>query len=660
MKDRKESKKNLVVVESPTKARTINKILGKGFSVISSMGHIVDLPQKKLGIDIDNGFEPEYRVMKGKVKTLREISRQAKSAGAIYLATDPDREGEAISWHIKNSLEKKKDIKDKKFLRVIFHEITKEAIREAFNNPQDINYHKVSAQQARRVLDRLVGYLLSPFLWKKVSRGLSAGRVQSVALKFIVQREEAIKAFRPQKYYYLNVVFVKDGIEFKGRIVKYKGKNVEFRDKEKAVAVKEVLEGKKFVVNSFVKKIVRRRPQPPFITSTLQQEAFSRFRLPASRTMFIAQRLYEGIDMPQGEALGLITYMRTDSFFVSESARRKVKEFIRNEWGEKFLAAGEYKFKTKGQVQAAHECIRPTHLDIYPEETRKFLDKETAGIYEIIWRRFIASFMRELEIETQQAKLHGGDYEIVARGSKAIFSGFQRVWPIEIKEVLLPSLRESETIAAKRIDIEEHTTKPPARFNDASLVKLLEEKGIGRPSTYASTIATLVKRNYIIREKGSFVPTELGKIVVKLLEKFFPDVLDENFTAHLEEELDRVEAGDVDWRKVIEEFYPGFKEEIEKAGREVKKEFISTGEKCPQCGRPLVIRWSRKGRFVSCSGYPHCKYARPLTTGVRCPQEGCGGELVERRNRRGQVFYGCSNFPKCRYTTTKLPEPENA
>lgn len=645
--------KKLVVVESPTKARTIKDILGENYKVVSSMGHIIDLPSNKLGVDIEAGFVPSYRIIKGKSKKVKEIKKEAENVRGVYLATDPDREGEAIAWHIKNILEDKN--RTRQFLRVIFHEITSQSIREAFSSPGELDMNKVYAQQARRILDRIVGYFLSPFLWKRICRGLSAGRVQSVALKFIVDREREIKRFKPVVYYYINIWFEKEGVKFKARLFKKGGKKIVFYDKEEVQRLKESLKDKMFQVTQIKKSVSKRKPYPPFITSSLQQEAFRRLRMSSARSMIIAQRLYEGVDLKKEGFTGLITYMRTDSFQVSSQAKEEARRFILANFSQEYLASGEYKFKKRGIIQAAHEAIRPTQIFREPRKLKAYLDKDEFSLYELIWKRFLASFMKEAEIENRQVIVSCGDLDFISTGVKLLFEGFLKIYPEKIKEEKLPDLEEKEMLKPIKIEIEEQTTKPPPRFNDASLVRLLEEKGIGRPSTYAPTISTLVSRNYVKRQKGGFVATELGITVIDLLKKFFPAILDETFTAKMEEQLDYVESGKVSWSKLLKDFYPLFKQDLDRAISLSEKKLEKTGLICEKCGREMVIRWSKKGKFLSCSGYPQCKNARSITTGVKCPSPGCSGELVERRNKRGQRFFGCSNFPKCRYTTSELP-----
>ncbi len=645
--------KSLVIVESPTKAKTIKRFLGDSFKILSSMGHLIDLPKNKLGVDIEKGFLPHYKIIKGREKIAQKIKEEAEESLKIYLATDPDREGEAIGWHIKNLIEASRK-KKKDFLRVVFHEITKEAIREAFSHPAQLDLRKVEAQQARRILDRIVGYFLSPFLWRKVCRGLSAGRVQSVALKFIVTREKEIKNFIPKKYYTIEAIFEKEGLKFKARLIREEGKKITLEDRKKAEEIKNLILGKDFLVEKLEKKLSLKRPQPPFITSSLQQEAFRYFRYSSSKTMLLAQRLYEGIEVKQEGLTGLITYMRTDSFHISPQAKKEAKAFIERNFSEGYLASKEYKFKSKGIIQAAHEAIRPTRVERIPQQLEDSLSKDEFRLYELIWKRFLACFMKEAQIESTQVTLKYKNFDFLTTGTRILFDGFLKIYPERVREERLPSLSEGEVLRCVEVKVEEKETQPPSRFNDASLVRALEEKGIGRPSTYAPTISTLIQRNYVRREKGSFIPTELGVKVTEILSDFFPNILDEKFTAKMEEALDYVEKGEFPWRKVLDDFYPQFKQTIDEAETKVKKTVEFAGRICDKCGKEMIIRYSKKGKFISCSDYPRCKNAYPLTTGIKCPQ--CKeGELVERRNKRGQVFYGCSKFPKCRYTTSQLP-----
>ena len=645
--------KYLVIVESPTKAKTISSILGKEYDVTSSMGHLVDLPSNKISVDTENGFEPVYQVIPGKEKMIAQLKKKAKGKETIYLATDSDREGEAISWHIKNQL----DSKNKKFYRVVFHEITEEAIKEAFKNYSHLDMHKVNAQIARRVLDRIVGYRLSPILWKRIVRGLSAGRVQSIALKFIVEREKEIISFVPKTTFSLEAKFRVGSNIFKAKLTKCKGKKGVFANRADVEKYLEEIRSQEFIVKDISKKEIKRKPPPPFITSSLQQDAFNRLRLSARRTMMVAQKLYEGAQILE-KSVGLITYMRTDSFHISSKAQKEAKEFVQETFGQDYLAVQEYHHKKKKGAQLAHEAIRPTSVYRQPEQMREFIVDDEARLYALIWKRFVAGFMKESILESSKAKIGSKDVEFEVRGMRILFEGYLKVLSDGGEDNLLPPLEKGQDVILEDLVITEHTTKAPARYNDASLVKLLEEKGVGRPSTYAPIIYTLFRRNYARREKRAFLPTVLGIKVSDLLVNYFPQIMDEGFTASLEEKLDRVEKGKVKWQKILEDFYPAFDEKVEKTLLVVKKEIEYSDKTCPQCKGRLVIKWSRRGRFLSCEHFPRCRYAESITTGVPCPE--CKeGQLVERRNHRGQNFYGCSKFPNCTYTNRLLPEDQN-
>ncbi|MEI8350254.1 MAG: type I DNA topoisomerase [Candidatus Omnitrophota bacterium] len=642
--------KYLVIVESPTKARTIMGILGKDYEVTSSMGHLVDLPAKKLSIEVDNNFLPHYRVIPGKEKIITQLKKMAKNKEIVYIATDPDREGEAIGWHIREKLTKVA----KKFQRIVFHEITEEAIKEAIAQPGELDTNKVNSQIARRLLDRIVGYHLSPLLWKKVVRGLSAGRVQSVTLKFIVEREKEIKSFVPKTTYGIEITFSFNGTTFKAKLEKYKGKEAVFDTKEDAVSCIEAIKNEHYTVKHTKKKQIVRRPPPPYTTSLLQQDAFNRLRFSSQKTMLIAQRLYEGAQIKEN-MVGLITYMRTDSFQVAPRAKQEAKDFIVKVYGNDYLAGKEYKYKIKKGAQLAHEAIRPTGVNRQPLQIADCITTDEAKLYELIWRRFLATRMSEAILENTKVTISSNNAECVAEGKKLLFEGFLKVYEREEEQITLPEMENGQTLTLNSYEIQDHTTKPPARFNDASLVKLLEEKGIGRPSTYAPTIHTLLMRNYLKRERNCFIPTDLGIKVSELLVEHFAEIMNEDFTAHMEEELDEIEEGKIEWHQILKEFYPPFKEKIDQATNIIKKEIEFAGKNCPKCNQPLVVKWSRRGKFLSCSTFPVCRYAESITTEVACP--GCKeGKLIERRNKRGQNFYGCSKFPQCRYTSRKLPD----
>lgn len=649
----------LVIVESPTKAKTIGSILGDKYEVVSSMGHIVDLPAKKISVDVDNGFTPIYQIIPGKEKITKQLRDKAKGKKAVYLATDSDREGEAISWHIKEKI----NLKGKKFYRVVFHEITEAALIKAFKKTGRLDMNKVNAQVARRILDRIVGYRLSPILWKRIVRGLSAGRVQSIALKFIVEREKEIRSFIPKTTFSLEANFKVDSTIFKAKLSKYKGQKGIFESKDEVDKCLEKLKAEaltdqgKFIVKSLTKKEIKRKPPPPFTTSLLQQEAFNRLRFSAQKTMLLAQKLYEGTQIGD-KSIGLITYMRTDSFHVSVTAKKQAKEFIQKNFGQDYLSVREYSHKKKKGAQLAHEAIRPTDITRQPQEIADYVTEDEAKLYELIWRRFAAGFMKEAVMESSKARIVSKEAEFEALGKRTLFKGYLKVLSGSGEENPLPSLSKGQEVGLEELTAIEHITKPPPRYNDASLVKLLEEKGIGRPSTYAPIIYTLFRRNYAQREKRAFLPTDLGIKVSDLLIKYFPKIMDESFTASMEEKLDEVEKGKLEWNKVLEEFYPVFNKKVEKILLLIKKEVEYTDKVCPKCQGRLILKWSRRGRFLSCENFPRCRYAESITTGVSCPE--CkDGQLIARRNKRGQNFYGCSKFPVCTYTNRILPEADS-
>lgn len=648
-------KNNLVVVESPAKAKTIQKYLGGEYIVRHCLGHVMDLPKSRMGVDIEDDFKPHYVIIPGKRRIVNSLKKEAAGKQNIYLASDPDREGEAIGWHLKILLGEGKNT-----YRVRFHEITREAIQRAFRNPEDIDPNKVDAQQARRVLDRILGYNLSPLLWRKVGRGLSAGRVQSVALRLIVEREKEILAFQPEEYWEIEVELAKlrDERSFKAKLVKIGGRKPELKSQAQAEEVVEALKGGKFRVLKIEEKEKRQSPPPPFTTSTLQQEAYNKLKFSASKTMLIAQQLYEGLDLGEEGRVGLITYMRTDSLRIAETALSQIRAYISEEFGREFLSAEPRTYKTKKKAQEAHEAIRPTAVSRHPQKLQPYLSSDQLKLYELIWKRALASQMSSLRYLLKSVEIESGEYIFRASGRRILFPGFTVLFPAW-EEKLLPELSPGEELELINVEPSQHFTKPPPRYNDASLVKVLEEKGIGRPSTYAPTIQTIISRNYVRRRSGQLVPSELGVLVTNLLIRHFPKVLDFDFTASIEEELDKVEMGERRWQEVVRQFYSPFWEQLQEAHkmmRNVKSEAEQTEEICELCGRKMVIRWSRYGRFLSCSGFPQCRNSRALGTGVKCPREDCGGELVERRNKRGRIFYGCSNYPKCDFTSNKLPE----
>ncbi|MDD5568409.1 MAG: type I DNA topoisomerase [Candidatus Omnitrophica bacterium] len=653
-------KKNLVIVESPTKAKTIGRILGDAFSVVSSMGHIVDLPQKKLGVEIDKDFEPEYVTIAGRQKILSGLKKEARNKEVVYVATDPDREGEAIGWQIKERL-----LKKAKILRVTFHEITPAAVNEAFKHPREFDAKMIEAQAGRRVLDRIMGYFLSPLLWKKIARGLSAGRVQSVALRLIIEREREIQKFVSQEYWEIEADLARGNDKFLAKLEKINGQKTEIKKKEEADKLCDDIKQRQFAVSEVKKSEKRRFADAPFITSTMQQEAFNKLRFNASKTMLVAQQLYEGIDLGADNPVGLITYMRTDSPRVAPEAIKEVREYIARSFGKEYLPEKPNSYKVKKLAQEAHEAIRPTFVSRHPASLKNFLTPDQQKLYELIYNRFVASQMTPAVYSVTSVVIEAGQYKFNASGSLLAFGGFMAVYNKteeedeadnnKPKKNVIPVLEKGDILELLKLSPSQHFTKPPARFSDSSLVKALEEEGIGRPSTYAPIIYTLILRDYVRRIKGYLNPTELGFKVCDLLVEYFPKIIDVNFTAGMEEELDQIEEGALTRLKVLQDFYAPFKVSVDFAQANIKKEVITTDQICDKCGKPMIVKWGRKGKFLSCSAFPECKNSKSITTGVKCPQEGCGGELIERRSSRG-FFYGCSNFPKCTFTSRTLPE----
>ena len=659
--------KNLVIVESPTKARTIGKILGADYSVVSSMGHIIDLPAKKLGVDVENKFEPAYVVIPAKKKLLTQLKKEAKGKEKIYIATDPDREGEAIGWQIKDKIFKGKDV-----LRVSFHEITPHAVSEAFKVARDFDLKMIEAQVGRRVLDRLVGYFLSPLLWKKLARGLSAGRVQSVGLRLICERERLIQKFTASEYWEVVADLFKPKVSgvsgFSAKLEKVDGKKAELGHNLDAQGICDLLKDKEFKVAG-IKKTEKKRYSPaPFITSTMQQEAFNKLRFNASKTMLIAQQLYEGIDVGEDNPVGLITYMRTDSPNVATIAIEEVREHIGRSFGKDFLPEKPNVYKAKKSAQEAHEAIRPSYVSRSPESLKNFLNHDQIRLYELIYNRFLASQMKPAEFLATSVDITADKYLFVANGSHLLFEGFLAAYnKIEDEEKeedqeekekiknVIPPLEPGEVLGLEKLTPSQHFTKPPARYSDSSLIKALEEEGIGRPSTYAPIIYTIIMRDYVRRIKGYLNPTELGFKVNDMLVEYFPKILDFKFTALMEEKLDEIEEGTLNRQQVLEEFYAPFKESLDFAQANIVKEVITTDQVCDKCAKPMIVKWGRRGKFLSCSAFPECKNSKSITSGVKCPAENCGGELIERHSDRG-VFYGCSNYPKCTFTSRTLPE----
>jgi DNA topoisomerase-1 len=728
------AEKALVVVESPAKAKTIKKYLGGGFTVKASVGHVMDLPKSKMGVDIEHGFKPEYVIIRGKGKIISEIKKTAKAVDVVYLAPDPDREGEAIAWHLAQEIRPANgNIK-----RILFNEITKRGITEALQRPGDLDQNKFESQQARRILDRLVGYEISPILWKKVKRGLSAGRVQSVAVRIVVEREREIAAFKPVEYWTIEAdVEGHEPPPFRVRLVKIDGNKAELGNGEDSKKVVEELKAATWTVEKVDRKERKKNPLAPFITSRLQQEAARKLRFTAKKTMALAQRLYEGLELGAEGAVGLITYMRTDSTRLSDDAVAEARNYIAERFGKEYLPDEPVVYKSKKSAQDAHEAIRPTSTQYDPETVRKLLTEAAAGnqeklrdvedhvrLYQLIWNRFIACQMKPAVYDQTSIDIKAARYGLRANGQVLKFAGYTQVYTESAEETgeseedgdrTLPPIAEGETVRVHKIDPEQHFTQPPPRFSEASLVKELEEKGIGRPSTYANILSTIQDRGYVEKKEGRFHPTTLGTKVNDLLVESFPDILDVTFTASMEDGLDSIEEGSRDWVKLLGDFYAPFKVDLEKAVvhmRDLKREEIPTDFKCEKCGSPMVIKWGRNGEFLACSGYPECKNTkeflrkedgtieiapepttdekcetcgapmlvkrgrfgeflacsrypdckttRPISLGVTCPRPGCGGFLTEKRSRRGKVFFGCSNYAKtgCDFVSWDRPVPQ--
>ncbi len=652
--------KNLIIVESPAKARTIENFLGKDYTVIASKGHIRDLPKSSFGIKIEEGrFKPEYRVSKDHSKTVKEIKELAKKSDTIYIATDEDREGEAIGYHIAKAIGKEPS----SLPRIVFHEITKNAIKKALQNPRTIDTNNFNAQQARRLLDRIVGYKLSPLLSSKIQKGLSAGRVQSAALKIVVDREREIKAFKPQEYWSIEALFDKSVDALLVEFEKEKISKMSITNGDRAKYIENILKNEEFRVGNIETKERKTSTPPPFMTSSLQQTASNQLGFSPKKTMMIAQTLYEGVMTHKGN-MGVITYMRTDSLNIAKEAIKDVRKTIKEKFGENYLSEKEKHYTTKSKgAQEAHEAIRPTNLDFSPQIAKEYLKSDELKLYTLIYNRFLATQMRDAIFQTQNIIFESNSSKFKASGRVLKFDGFYRAVGYKEKDKLLPTLKIGEKAEISKLEALQHFTEPPARYSEASLIKKLESLGIGRPSTYAPTISILVARKYIEIEKKQLIPTEIAFKVIELLEKHFSNIVDSSFTAQMEETLDKIAEGKEDWQKVLWNFYEPFMKEIDKGKKEIKsqKVLIPTGEKCPKCGSNLVIRQGRFGEFISCSAFPKCKYTKNISSpkkkesikvGVKCPE--CGGELLERSSRRGK-FYGCSNYPKCKFVSNYLP-----
>ncbi len=657
---------NLVIVESPAKAKTIQKYLGKGYEVIASMGHIRDLPKSKLGVDVEDGFKPQYIDMKGKGDVIKDLKKRAKKCEKIYLATDPDREGEAISWHIAQML--KLDLEDD--IRVAFNEITKSGVTNGMSNPHKIDIDLVNAQQARRILDRLVGYKLSPFLWKKVKRGLSAGRVQTVAVSLVVDREKEINAFVPREYWSIDAKFTAPGSRkvFDASLLTIDGEKVELANQEQADELLKRLEGAEYEVTAVKKRVTKKQPAPPFITSTLQQEASKKLGFTSKRTMKAAQELYEGVDIEGIGAVGLITYMRTDSLRISDEAKAAAAEYIKNVYGKEYLPDKPRVFKSKNNAQDAHEAIRPSLPELTPARVKSSLTSDQNKLYDLIWSRFIASQMANALLDTVSADISANGCVFRASGYSVKFNGFTVLYEeaTEGKEAAkkeLPPLAVGDKPKLKSIGGNQHFTQPPPRYTEASLIKALEENGIGRPSTYAPTISTITARQYVEHEGKQLKPTTLGEVITELMKEHFQGIVDAKFTADMESNLDEVEKGEKDWVATLSEFYTGFAADLEKAetameGKRVKVPDEETDVICENCGKNMVIKYGRYGKFLACPGFPECKNAKQLVTESdgSCPR--CGKKMLLKKSKRGRSFYGCEGYPECDFMTWNVPTAE--
>lgn len=652
---------NLVIVESPAKAKTIKQYLGKSYNVVASMGHIRDLPKSQMGVDLEHNFEPKYITIRGKGELLSKLKKEAKSAKKIYLATDPDREGEAISWHLAKLL----NIDETSNCRITFNEITKNAVQTAIKEPRPIDLDLVNAQQARRVLDRIVGYQISPILWRKVKKGLSAGRVQSVATRLIVEREREIENFVPEEYWTVDAKLkTQAGETFEASLSSFNGKKIKPCKEAEVKAITDELAAQDFVVSDVKKSEKKRSPAPPFTTSTLQQEASRKLNFTVKRTMMAAQKLYEGVAVPGHGTVGLITYMRTDSLRLSNEAIADARQEIKTKYGEALLPGKPNVYKTKNSAQDAHEAIRPTYASIRPAELKESLPADMYKLYKLIWERFIACQMKPAIYETVNADIKAGMYGFKASGSKLIFKGYMSVY-VEgrdddktEKDNVLPPLSKDEALKLLKLLPDQHFTQPPQRYTEATLIKMLEEKGIGRPSTYAPTITTITARGYVAREKKQLLPTELGSVVTDIMTEHFPDIVGIAFTADMEKDLDEVEEGNIDWVKVVGDFYGPFEDTIktadEKIGK-VKLEDEKSDVICEKCGRTMVYKMGRFGKFLACPGFPECRNAKPIVkeTGADCPK--CGKKILEKKSRTGKIYFGCEDNPKCDFMTWDIP-----
>ncbi|MDZ5606473.1 type I DNA topoisomerase [Bacillus pseudomycoides] len=652
----------LVIVESPSKAKTIEKYLGKKYKVVASMGHVRDLPKSQMGIEVKNNFTPKYITIRGKGPVLKDLKSAAKKAKKVYLAADPDREGEAIAWHLANTL----NVDVESDCRVVFNEITKDAIKESFKHPRAINMDLVDAQQARRILDRLVGYNISPLLWKKVKKGLSAGRVQSVAVRLIIDREKEIQSFIPEEFWTIKTEFVKGKDTFEASFYGVNGEKVQLTNEAQVKDIIETMKDNAFSVENVTKKERKRNPALPFTTSSLQQEAARKLNMRAKKTMMLAQQLYEGIDIGKQGTVGLITYMRTDSTRISETAQEEARSYITEAFGSEYIGTEKKKETKKANAQDAHEAIRPTSVMRKPEELKSFLSRDQHRLYKLIWERFVASQMASAIMDTVTARLINNNVQFRASGSVVKFPGFMKVYVeskddgAEEKDKMLPPLEIGETVFSKDVEPKQHFTQPPPRYTEARLVRTLEELGIGRPSTYVPTLETIQKRGYVALDNKRFVPTELGEIVIELILEFFPEIINIEFTANMEQNLDEVEEGKANWVQIVDDFYVGFEPRLEKAEKEMREVEIKdepAGEDCELCGHPMVFKMGKYGKFMACSNFPDCRNTKPIVKeiGVTCPK--CDkGQIIERRsNKKKRLFYGCGTYPECDFVSWDKP-----
>ncbi|GAB6497014.1 MULTISPECIES: type I DNA topoisomerase [Bacillus] len=652
----------LVIVESPSKAKTIEKYLGKKYKVVASMGHVRDLPKSQMGIEVKNNFTPKYITIRGKGPVLKDLKSAAKKAKKVYLAADPDREGEAIAWHLANTL----NVDVESDCRVVFNEITKDAIKESFKHPRAINMDLVDAQQARRILDRLVGYNISPLLWKKVKKGLSAGRVQSVAVRLIIEREREIQSFEPEEFWTIKTEFVKGKDTFEASFYGVDGEKVQLTNETQVNEIIERLKDNAFSVENVTRKERKRNPALPFTTSSLQQEAARKLNMRAKKTMMLAQQLYEGIDLGKQGTVGLITYMRTDSTRISETAQTEARTYITEAFGTEYIGTEKKKETKKSNAQDAHEAIRPTSVMRKPEELKSFLSRDQLRLYKLIWERFVASQMASAIMDTVTARLINNNVQFRASGSVVKFPGFMKVYVeskddgAEEKDKMLPPLEVGETVFSKDLEPKQHFTQPPPRYTEARLVRTLEELGIGRPSTYVPTLETIQKRGYVGLDNKRFVPTELGEIVIELILEFFPEIINIEFTANMEQSLDEVEEGNANWVKIVDDFYVGFEPRLEKAEKEMREVEIKdepAGEDCELCNHPMVFKMGKYGKFMACSNFPDCRNTKPIVKeiGVTCPK--CDkGQIIERRsNKKKRLFYGCGTYPECDFVSWDKP-----